>query len=845
MLDFLTQHGAICTGCGACAAACPKAAISMERDDDGFLHARVDRDACVGCEICERTCPTVSPDFSNRVPEDCHATMAGSDDIRMGSYSGGMFGTLAEDVLSRGGAVFGAVWDDDFSAHHEMAETEEDLVPLRKSKYVQSDTRDTFRQAGEELCHGREVLYAGTPCQVAGLRAYLAERGIDRENLLAADIVCHGVASPKAMREYLDDAYGGWQGVKEISFRNKEEHGWGASETVVMRDGTVESSKASPYMDAFNPCLLMGKACETCPFSRLPRQGDLTIGDFWGIGDVRPDLDDGMGTSVVIVNNEAGQKALDRIRGRLRFDEVLPLSEATRINQTILHPYPNHPGRKHFYSMLGRIPFRDLVSRAVRHHYDVGVVGLWYGINYGSALTYYALYELLRDLGYDAVMLPKPNGMWDERFEDPSTQWNRFAWEHYNVFAPYPSRSEYAAANESCDAFVLGSDVVWSYAICGKPAGQFFFLDWALRERRKVAYASSIGPGFGTDPAYTIPAADSLRTFDALSTRERNDTETVSELSGRDDVEHVLDPVFLCGRKHFDRLADEGRDDLVKPGGVFAYILKSEEPERKREIIEMLAEGLGTHYDICGDPNVPAASKRRFGDDIIAEMPITDWVRALRGSRLYVGESYHAMCMCLLFHIPFVMVYPVTIPGFERVHDLLDLLGLSDRCVDGPEPDAEILAIAKSEIDWERVDAILAKEVERSREWLEEAMSKPRKTLSAEDYRHDAMVMKDLARERERREYVSALCMRIADIELKSEMRTEELLNELEQRKRAAAEREADLLRRIEEEKAARVAGDIEAMSVKKSLGRIRDAVLRQLPGRRRREAGDEQGGER
>ena len=840
MFEFLMQHGAICTGCGACAAVCPKSAIGMETDGDGFLRARISHDACVGCGTCERACPTLNPDYSNRIPDECHATMAGDDGIRMDSYSGGMFGTLAEDVLSRGGVVFGAVWDEDFSAHHRAARTSAELAPLRKSKYVQSDTRDTFKEAGEALAGGQEVLYAGTPCQVAGLRAYLGAKGIDRDGLLAVDIVCHGVASPKAMREYLDDAYDGWEKVKEISFRNKEEHGWGASESVVMRDGYASSYGKSPYMDAFNSCLLANKACETCRFSQLPRQGDLTIGDFWGIGDVRPDLDDGKGTSVVVVNSDAGQKALDRVRDCLRFDEILPLPEATRINKTLVHPYPNHPGRKHLYSMLGRMPFLKLVDHAMDHHYDIGIVGLWYGINYGSALTYYALYEVLRDLGYDPVMLPKPNGMWDERFDDLATQWNVFAWDHYNVFAPYPSRNEYPAANDSCDAFVLGSDVVWSHFVCGRAAGQFFFLDWALRARRKVAYASSIGPGLGDDPSYTIPAADNLMAFDAIATRERGDARTIADLCGRDDIEHVLDPVFLCGRGHFDDLAEESRGKMVKPGGVFSYVLKSEQPRREREIIEMLAEGLGTHYDICGDPDVPELSRERFGEDIITEMPIADWVRAVRDSRMYVGESYHAMCMSLLFHVPFVMVYPDCIPGFERVHDLLDLLGLSERCVDGPEDDDEILAVAKAEIDWDRVDAILAREAERSRGWLADALSRPRPELAAGDYRHDAEIMRELARERERREYISVLCMRIAE----AEMRADTLLREIQERDRRDAERdaerEAEFRMLLDREREERMAGDIEAMSVRKSVGRIRDAVLRRLPviGRRCEEQG-------
>lgn len=738
----LLDKGLFCTGCGACSASCPVSAIEMAHDDEGFIKARIDRDRCVGCGLCKKVCPVLNPDYSNDEPI-CHAMRAADDEILEASYSGGTFSLLAEDVLADGGVVFGAAWGEDLSVAHRKAEDLEGLCALRGSKYAQSDTRDTFAEVREALGAGRRVLFSGCPCHVAGLRACLAHARTDSSRLLAIDIVCHGVPSDRVFRAYLDDAYGE-DAVEAISFRNKREFGWGGSEVARLRDGSVVRSSHSAYLDVFNPCLIMGKACGACPFSRLPRQGDVTLGDFWGIERHRPELKTARGLSVVLANNAKGTEALGRIVGRLDVCEELPLSYATEVNKTIVHPYPNHPGRKHFYSSFGMKPFGELAKASLEHRYDIGVVGLWYGINYGSVLTYYALYLVLRKLGYDAVMLPKPNGLWTPKFDDPQSMGQRFIWQRCNVFAPYPSQDEFALANDACGAFVVGSDVVWYWRVCGRDVGQFFFLDWVKNDHKRIAYASSFGIGLEGPEEYQRLAKINLSNFDHLSVRERAGADALAEMTGRDDVAHVADPVFLCGRDVFEALADEAPQ--ADGPFVFAYLLRKVLKPLKARFISHAREAFGAGIRVTGNADRHDEARELIEDVLgsdegfVEEMEVAEWLRAVRDCSFYVGDSYHGICFSLMFHVPFVAVYEPTDGAFERLRSLLGLVGLQERLVTEDIDDERIDAIIGSDIDWDRVDEALAAHADASLAWLKDALAAPAREMTDADRIHDAQI---------------------------------------------------------------------------------------------------------
>ena len=338
-----------CCGCGACAQACPKSCITMAADEEGFLYPQVRSDLCVGCDICIRVCPMDAKTPENA--ESVQAYAAFSETDRPGSSSGGIFSVLARWVLSQGGVVFGAAFGDDFSVHHQMIHSVEELWVLRGSKYLQSDTQTTFRQVRELLENGTTVLYTGVSCQIAGLKRYLKK---DYPHLYTADVLCHGVPSPKVWKQYLrhqEQHFG--SPVKTVNFRGKT-FGWKQfSMELSFENGEsyCVPHGEDPFMKLFLENICLRPACHSCRFKEFPRFSDLTLGDAWGVGDILPDMDDDGGTSLILVNSEKGQALLEQVQSSLicrpeALDTLLPVYADSR---TSVAP---HPRRGAFFAAV-------------------------------------------------------------------------------------------------------------------------------------------------------------------------------------------------------------------------------------------------------------------------------------------------------------------------------------------------------------------------------------------------------------------------------------------------------------------------------------------------------------
>jgi coenzyme F420-reducing hydrogenase beta subunit len=285
--------------------------------------------------------------------------------VRRESSSGGVFSALAHRILALGGVVAGAAFDDQLVVRHILIDNAAEVHRLRGSKYVQSQMDPVLhRQVRDLLRAGRRVLFSGTPCQVGGLNAFL---GTEYENLLTCDLVCHGVPSPKVFDAYktmLEDQYGAR--VRRIDFRRKD-CGWKRFSVSLSFDNHTEYRRtftSDPFMLGFLQNTYLRHACHRCRFSRLPRIADISLGDFWGLGDHHPEWDDDRGTSLILVQTEKGRKAIEACRDALAVYEA-DLKQAIRSNPCICSPVSEGKHRAAFFRDLDRLPFDKVITKYI------------------------------------------------------------------------------------------------------------------------------------------------------------------------------------------------------------------------------------------------------------------------------------------------------------------------------------------------------------------------------------------------------------------------------------------------------------------------------------------------
>lgn len=341
-----------CCGCGACMNVCPKQAISMQEDEYGFLYPVIDDSLCVKCGCCKRACGYQNI-IESASPIATYASSNNNDDQILKSASGGMFAAFAEKILKVGGIAFGASMetiDGKLTPMHLGITEENDLIKLQGSKYVQSYIGKTYSEAKNYLISGRMVLFSGTPCQIAGLKAFLKN---DYENLLTVDIVCHGVPSTRFFQDYitvLEKNLGGT--IVDFRFRDKTK-GWGCTAKATVKGQSGIKDKLIPcdlssYYKLFLMSQIYRENCYFCKYASSHRPADLTIGDYWGIQQEHPELmankggilTEDKGISCIIINTRKGKKYIDA------FKESLNIFDSTFEKVSKQNDQLNAPSRK-------------------------------------------------------------------------------------------------------------------------------------------------------------------------------------------------------------------------------------------------------------------------------------------------------------------------------------------------------------------------------------------------------------------------------------------------------------------------------------------------------------------
>ena len=596
-----------CCGCNACVQRCPKQCITMQADNEGFLYPIVDTAQCTDCGQCEKVCPVINQNEPCK-PLKVYAAYNKDEEIRMQSSSGGIFTMLAEATIKKGGVVFGVKFNADWMPEFGYTETIEGIAPFRGSKYVQAIVSNAYKQAEEFLNSGREVLFTGTPCQIAALKRFLRK---EYDNLLTVDIICHGVPSPKVWNMYLEEtcskllttmpdgknsvgsAVGGTYKscIEAISFRSKIT-GWKKFSFLLKLnfpncDGKntgvfAETLDKNAYMRAFLSDIILRPSCYACPTKQGKSHSDITLADAWGIKKYAEFFDDDKGTSYIIENTKKGSIAISM----LNFQQTdMDFELVKRHNPAWMNSATPHRKLKRFYTSLSSsnksfhktinyiLPLDTYLDKLIwsinkriaqmRKPLKVLIIGTGSLRNYGCEAIVQGTYQILReaignceitvasdDIAYDSSVLPSDIRLvkYKQRFT-LARIWKGLLRRFLHIGNGSPVRMNAQISKKYDIILSCGGD---NY--CETPNGTIYTVLEDLMEigriakthkKKYVLWGASVGPF--KNPINHNKVISNLELADLITVRENLSYEY---LSLNKNVELVADPAFRMEPDH-------------------------------------------------------------------------------------------------------------------------------------------------------------------------------------------------------------------------------------------------------------------------------------------------------
>ncbi|MBR5839445.1 MAG: Coenzyme F420 hydrogenase/dehydrogenase, beta subunit C-terminal domain, partial [Victivallales bacterium] len=490
----IASYESKCTGCGACSNVCPKGAIRFVERRGYFRFPEIDENLCTQCGLCLKKCPVVTANPQSTGGDGVfpliYGTYVKDAEIRARSSSGGMFSVLANYVLDKGGVVCGAAFTSGCKLEHVIVERQEDLAPLRGSKYLQSDTGLVYKRIKAHLDAGRIALFCGTPCQVAAMKAVA---GPSADKLYTVDFFCHGVPPQKLFEEYVNAITDGKaSSARNISFRLKNPEGWKNYHIRIDYDGGSYESygRQDPYVNGFVSKLFLRKSCGNCHFAHIPREGDFTVGDAWGLAEEQWGIRDNKGVSIICINNEHARAVFEQVKSNFAYCVKTSPDAVQKTNNFKSHTYL-HTNSPRFMDWLEGPHDKQEIASKILEYLDkddnVAIMNFYESRhNYGSVITGYALQEKVkRILGYSPLHIQKCDG-----FNDDISDLRDFCKEHILETSPCHSSYQLEGLNRHFRSFIAGPDIVWINAGFF-PNFYSFLFDFASFSKNICSYAPS------------------------------------------------------------------------------------------------------------------------------------------------------------------------------------------------------------------------------------------------------------------------------------------------------------------------------------------------------------------
>ncbi len=660
----LLGKGKGCCGCYACLNVCPHNAITMVTDFEKNCKAVVDMVSCVDCGLCVKVCPQLNIRHDNNPKPLCFAFKAEQQEL-LKSASGGAFMPMAEWMISHGGYVCGVVFDDDLNAVYRMTQDMDEVRRMQKSKYAFSEMGTIYKDIKKALDDGKKVLFVGCPCQVAAVKGFVK----DAEGLYTADLICAGLPSKEVYRRYLDELSED-EKVTGLDFRDSNlPYG---TLVVDREDGSRELRFRDLYFTGFLRHMFKSRACADCEFATLPRQGDVTIGDLWNYDKILYDVDGSKGISCVLVNSEKGKVLFRVMKRKASYLRKVPSTFVTRFNRFNAKRPAGAASDRFLYLLDRGYTVTKALDYSINSKYDVAITGFWRVPNYGGDLTYFALYNVIMDMGLEPVFVeacnPKPVG------PHPSSPAHlKFKYPDFSIAPWYPNKEKQAEINLRVKNVMVGSDQVWNPKLLSPSSLKTYSLDFVSPWRNSIAYASS----FGT----TTYVADTPQKQEHIRILKRINHVSVRELSGVDicqkfgiEAKHVLDPVMLCDMKHYQDLIDDA--EMSYPSTYMLAFIRHVnvhmDPVAMSSYLGLMSMNVGgPEYDYNKPAPYPLTNVHT----------VENWLKAIQQSSFVLTDSFHATVLAILFRKPFISVYGRMdeTSGKGRMTSLLGILGLEDR----------------------------------------------------------------------------------------------------------------------------------------------------------------------
>lgn len=695
-INSIPANSNTCTGCSACASVCPTGAIKMSVDAEGFYVPVFNQELCTNCKLCTKVCPIIDCKF-NKAASEAVAVMIKDEKERLSCSSGGVAYALSKYVIDMGGYVCGCITQN-FETYHEIISKDniELFDKLKGSKYVQSDLRDVFIRIKKLLRIGKLVLFIGSGCQVAGLKKFLIK---PYTNLITVDFICHGVPSPKFLKNYINHLKQKYYAATEYSTRDKVD-GWQGHHVFNLydEDGKLlfrENGKHNVYISSFLANYVNRHSCGNCKFAQLQRVSDVTIGDFWKIRKFQKHFDDKKGTSLVLCNSEAGREILEATRDSYSLFDFVPIDFAKAVQPNLSKPSKENVNRSIVFNLMNNNG--DFLTFLQKKIFKVGILTFHFTNDFGSVLIAYALQEAIKSMGYK----PEIINYIGKKVKN-NLSYTSFREKFLNLSSPIDDYNELCKIQRNYKRIIVGSNQVWRYF-----DQNVYMLKFASGTKNLISYAASFGK-----EKYTSMDIDEakklLSRFSSISVREQTGLKICNEQFNLPAL-RVVDPTLLLDAEDYQKIIDNDKNVNIEKDYV-GYSFSKSNKESGEQIIKTLHAHRQAQIYV---KNI------QLNENDTAENTVGGWLNYIKNSKFVVTDSLHVAIFSVIYRKKFVCLSSSKSES-SPLFSLLKLLGLTDRII---QNSADFIPqLLEKDINYSDVYKLLDKERQRATDYLSSAL---------------------------------------------------------------------------------------------------------------------------